>query len=85
MTIQLLRKKIGVGRWLRKRQFPLNLSTENVPTYLGRYYGFKKAPKQPYTIVKWSLTSFFGELEVLFFGVSNPAEEVVEVVVVVEG
>ena len=31
------------------------------------------------------LTSFFGALEVLFFGVSNPAEEVVEVVVVVEG
>ena len=36
-------------------------------------------------IIKWYLTSFFGELEVLFFGVSNPAEEVVELVVVVEG
>ena len=34
---------------------------------------------------RWSLTSFFGELEVLFFGVSNPAEEVVELVVVVDG
>ena len=36
-------------------------------------------------MIKWHLTSFFGELEVLSFGVSNPAEEVVELVVVVEG
>ena len=37
----------------------------------------------PGFLLKSLLTSFFGE--VLSFGVSNPAEEVVELVVVVEG
>ena len=52
-AIFILRKDIGVGRWSKKWQFSLTLCTDNVLTWVGRW--FKKASKHPYVIERWPL------------------------------